>query len=185
MYDEAIELRYSVTPDGAAILFPSGVLATFDRNRQRSHQDKEAGGQLFAKFIGADTVIVEATGPSLLDRRSRTGFEPSRWSQQREIRRKRASGLHFVGDWHTHPESTPRPSNLDLQSMKESFLRSHHELRNFVLVVVGTSSGPGGLYVALVGPKVIRLACEHQSAKHSYIGAPSASVSVQTKSPQA
>lgn len=164
MHEEAVTQRYSVTPGGAAIVFTSEVLIIFDRFRQRSHHDKEAGGQLFAKFIGADTIIVKATGPKLLDRRWRTRFEPSRWLQRREVRRNRDRGLHFVGDWHTHPEVGPRPSSLDLQSMKDSFFNSRHELRNFVLVVVGTVAGSAGLYVTLVGPKVICLKCDKISA---------------------
>lgn len=162
MCDATVTQRYSVVPGGAAIVFSSGVLATFDQFRQRSHRDREAGGQLFARFVGADTIILKATGPKLLDRRSRTKFEPNRWLQQRELRRNWDRGLHFVGDWHTHPEVRPYPSSLDLQSMKEAFLRSRHELRNFVLVVVGTA-GSVGLHVTLVGAKVVRLRHERIS----------------------
>lgn len=153
-------LRYSIVSGGPAIILTDDMLAVFDRYRQRSHRDKEAGGQLFAKFEGTETVIVDATVPSLLDRRNRTRFEPNQWLQQREIRAKRDQGLHFVGDWHSHPEAVPRPSYVDLHSMRECFACSMHDLRNFVLIVVGTAPAPTGLYVGLVGSKIVRLRCE-------------------------
>lgn len=160
MQHETTDQRYTVSPGGPAIVLTEQVITTFDDFRQRSRRDKEAGGQLFAKFAGTDTIIMEATGPTLLDRRHRTGFEPNQWLQRREIRRKRGLGLHFIGDWHTHPESIPRPSYVDLQNMQECFLRSTHELANFVLIIVGTATGSAGLYVALVGPKIVRLKCD-------------------------
>lgn len=150
-------LRYTLAPKGPAIVLPDLVLATFDQFRQRSPRDKEAGGQLFARFDGADTVIVEATKPTWLDHRHHQSFEPNRWLQQREIRKQRTRGFHFVGDWHSHPEPVPRPSFLDIQSMKECFLHSQHELKNFVLIVVGYRPGSAGVYVALVNHKVIQL----------------------------
>jgi proteasome lid subunit RPN8/RPN11 len=67
-----------------------------------------------------------------------------------------------VGDWHSHPEPVPRPSYLDLHSMKECFLRSKHELRNFLLIIVGNRAGPAGLYVALVSNEIVKLDQEPQ-----------------------
>ena len=57
--------------------------------------------------------------------------------------------FHYVGDWHTHPETHPTPSNVDVESIQETFRLSRHELAAFVLIVVGTAPAPGGLYVAI------------------------------------
>lgn len=143
-------LRYTLSSAGPAIILSDPALATFNRFRQRSCRAKEAGGQLFARFDGVDTLLLEATPPKWLDRRGRNGFVPNRWMQQREIRTRHALGLHFVGDWHTHPEPIPHPSREDIFSMIDCFRRSLHDLRAFVLIVVGTEPAPDGLYVAII-----------------------------------
>ncbi len=149
-------LRFVLKQGGPAIVLSQSVLDTMNRYRQTSLQHKEAGGQLFAQFIGADTVIVEATPPTQLDRRSRSRFWPNRLLQQREIRDRYKKGLHFVGDWHTHPESVPYPSSDDTQSMMECFKLSVHELQAFVLVIIGLNPAPEGLHVALIHGKVMK-----------------------------
>jgi hypothetical protein len=63
-----------------------------------------------------------------------------------------------VGDWHTHPQSVPSPSSADISSMVECFSKSRHELKAFLMVIVGTADLPEGLYVCLVdGNGVARL----------------------------
>lgn len=143
-------MRFSPRQSGAGILLSDSAITTMDTYRQTGKKDKEAGGQLFARFDGADTLIDIATSPKWLDKRARYRFEPSKWMQQREIAAMHAKGLHFVGDWHTHPEPIPQPSELDLSSMQECFVRSIHDLRAFVLVIVGTQAGPEGFYVTLI-----------------------------------
>ena len=67
------------------------------------------------------------------------------------------AGLHFVGDWHTHPEPTPRPSEDDLKNMQECFAKSVHELRTFAMIILGTDPLQTGLHVALVGAKSVQI----------------------------
>jgi integrative and conjugative element protein (TIGR02256 family) len=145
-----VTLRFVEHLGGPAIVLTKSALSTINRYQQVASRDKEAGGQLFAKFEGADTVIIEATHPKWLDRRTRYGFRPNRWLQQLEIRDRHTKGLHFVGDWHTHPESVPNPSREDIFNMIECFNLSHHDLQAFVMVVIGIEPVPKGLYVALV-----------------------------------
>jgi len=148
--------RFSLRPGEASIVIMDEALEVMRRLRQVRPEDPESGGQLFGQFLGADTVISEATPPTLLDRRSRYGFKPNRWLQKREIRARHGRGLHFVGDWHTHPEACPSPSCDDIQSMSDCFRRSVHDLLVFVMIIVGTDPGPGGLYVALVDDQGVR-----------------------------
>lgn len=58
-------------------------------------------------------------------------------------------GLHFIGDWHTHPERIPTPSRSDIRSIRQAVLRSKHHLNGFVLLIAGTEKFPTGLYVAM------------------------------------
>jgi hypothetical protein len=60
---------------------------------------------------------VEATGPRRTDRRTRTSSVPDRRAEQREIDDRFRRGLHFLGDWHTHPKNIPHPSGPDVASL--------------------------------------------------------------------
>lgn len=132
------------------------TLAHFRRYRQGSTSAKESGGQLFAGF-GSDVIeIRRATGPRWSDRSTRYSFFPNRRAERREIRRLYRKGLHFVGDWHTHPEFHPKPSQRDKDSIREEFELSQHELPFLVLIIVGTSPIPEGLFVCVIDQGGIR-----------------------------
>ena len=133
------------------IILTDVVLATFDRYRQLMVDDLEAGGQLFARFDNNIIRVEHATEPRLTDHRSPLNFVPDRGAERREIRRRFKDGLHYVGDWHTHPEPYPKPSTTDIQSFQGMYRYSRHRLANFLMVIVGTEPKEDGLYVALCG----------------------------------
>jgi integrative and conjugative element protein (TIGR02256 family) len=136
-------------PDGIGRLqLCEAAISHLRRYRQSRPWHREAGGQLFATVTAELIYIVEATGPRRGDRRSLFGFEPNRATEQSEIKEHYAKGLHFVGDWHSHRQHRPRPSDTDIRSMSEMVRRSEHDLAGFVLVVVGTAEVPEGLHVS-------------------------------------
>jgi integrative and conjugative element protein (TIGR02256 family) len=118
-------------------------------HRQLRDDDKEAGGQLFARIEGSHWTILRATGPRKSDWRTRFGFRPNRNLERKEIRALFSEGLHYVGDWHTHPQDEPRPSNEDLQSMQDMVKKSQHELPGFLMMIVGRAELPKGLWLSL------------------------------------
>jgi integrative and conjugative element protein (TIGR02256 family) len=63
------------------------------------------------------------------------------------------NGLHFIGDWHTHPERIPTPSTSDVRSIREAVARSKHHLNGFVMLIAGTEPFPFGLFVSLYDSK--------------------------------
>lgn len=126
------------------------VLECFDRNRQKRMWSAEAGGQLFCRFSG-DAILVEAaSGPKRKDKRNRYSFWPDRQNEQKDIEIQFSAGLHYIGDWHTHPEDIPEPSGVDLHKMQAIFRKSDHQLKGMLLVVVGRNSRHGGLWVGVV-----------------------------------
>ncbi|WP_110300233.1 Mov34/MPN/PAD-1 family protein [Blastomonas natatoria] len=131
------------------VFLSSGVLQHFARYRQTRLWHREAGGQLFAIIDGGRWTIVEATGPRRSDMRSRFGFRSSRTAEQAEITDRFAKGLHYVGDWHTHPEAIPTPSGEDLGSMAEMIQTSDYQTTGLLMLIIGTQSPPQGLYIAL------------------------------------
>jgi integrative and conjugative element protein (TIGR02256 family) len=141
-------LRYSI--DGVQVLvIADTVLEHFRAQRQISSRSPEAGGQLFAKFLGSEAHLVLATGPRATDSRRRTSYRGDRRAEQEEINRLHAGGLHYIGDWHTHPTERPFPSAQDLTTIDDCVRRSSHELNGFVLIIVGTAPAPIGLSVSL------------------------------------
>jgi len=142
-------LEYPIGSSGQVLVLPEEVVLKFRRYRQKRWYQREAGGQLFARLSLSRIVIEEATGPRRTDRRTRTSYVPDRAAEQREIDGRHAEGLHFVGDWHTHPEELPRPSGLDVASISESVRKSSHALNGFLLVIVGQAEPPKGLLVSV------------------------------------
>jgi integrative and conjugative element protein (TIGR02256 family) len=142
-------IAYSIGVSSQMLLFYPEVIARFERHQQLRWWQCEAGGQLFARFRGDAIHVVEATGPRRSDRRSRYKYEPDRRAEQREIEERFPLGVHFIGDWHTHPEDDPRPSAVDLRTTADGVRTSRHGLHAFVMVIAGRAQFPAGLYVAL------------------------------------
>lgn len=142
-----LPLRYQVSETSHTVLFTEDVVKHFRRHRQRWSWCPEAGGQLFAKLSPAQVEICKATGPYRNDTRGRYFFRPDRGKESSDIEECFRQGLHYVGDWHTHPQKYPEPSAEDLVSIADSFKKSTHELLGFLLVIVGTTNPPGGLWV--------------------------------------
>jgi integrative and conjugative element protein (TIGR02256 family) len=141
-------LEYTLNDD-SKLLISDEVVSHLLKYRQLRIWSREAGGQLFATFDGPDVTFRKATGPRRTDRRGRRHYEPDRAAENVEITKMHAEGLHFVGDWHTHPEKRPTPSALDIQSLGESVKRSRHQLNAFFLIVVGCEMPPAGLHVSI------------------------------------
>ena len=142
-------IRYPIGQSGQTLVLSDKVLSHFRDHRQTSCWRREAGGQLFAR-INRDVIhVVEATGPRRSDRRSRFRYAPDAAAEQREIEQRFSLGLHFIGDWHTHPEDRPTPSPLDLRTTADGLMRSIHSLNAFVLILAGRTSFPASLHVSL------------------------------------
>ena len=82
----------------------------------------EAGGILIGSYRGPHIEITECSQPFLLDCRLRTLFDRrDPGHHDLAMRRWRESGRvsTFVGEWHTHPESVPTPSSIDINTWRE------------------------------------------------------------------
>jgi integrative and conjugative element protein (TIGR02256 family) len=140
---------YPIGASGQALVLSDTVIEYLENHRQIEQCSAEAGGQLFASFVAREVRIEEATGPRPTDKRGHTFYRPDRRAERKEIKDRYKLGLHYIGDWHTHPSARPEASSTDLRNIKECFVRSQHELNGFVLVIVGTSPAPEGLRVSV------------------------------------
>jgi integrative and conjugative element protein (TIGR02256 family) len=144
-----MSVRYQIGESGQYLTFEKNVLDHFDKWRQLGSIMPEAGGQLFGTVEDQCIILKRATGPRRSDRRGRFFFVADRFAERREIGALHKSGLHYFGDWHTHPQTVPTPSGTDLASMADLFARSKHELNAFLMVIVCTTGFPDGLHVSL------------------------------------
>tara|TARA_R110002012_G_scaffold111320_4_gene256246 strand:- start:202 stop:702 length:501 start_codon:yes stop_codon:yes gene_type:complete len=144
-----MSIHYPIGESGQVLTLEQNVLAHFAKWRQSDPKMPEAGGQLFGVVQGQSVELMRATGPINSDRRGRFFFIADRFAERREIITLHKSGLHYLGDWHTHPEAVPTPSGTDLSSMADLFVRSKHDLNAFLMVIVGTAEFPKGLHVSL------------------------------------
>jgi integrative and conjugative element protein (TIGR02256 family) len=142
-------IEYPIGTSEQSLVLTDPVVDHLRRHRQLRWYQGEAGGQLFAHFNSNRILVEEATGPRRTDRRTRTSYVPDRRAEQVEILDRHARGLHYVGDWHTHPEQYSCPSSRDAWSIADCVAKSTHQLNGFVLVVVGQAEPPAGLHVSV------------------------------------
>lgn len=123
---------------GQLVFFPPEVLAVFKRFIQ-DDSDAEAGGLLLGHVRDIHLEILEATIPTPMDRRFKYLFErmPFGHSVIASRRWNASSGLiRYVGEWHTHPQDQPVPSNTDIYEWRK--LAKHRlDGRPLLVVIVG------------------------------------------------
>jgi integrative and conjugative element protein (TIGR02256 family) len=140
--------------DGKQVELSAACLETLDANRQRTRLQKETGGQLFATFRPHCIYVECAT--CIRGARSRFSFRPDRAEEQREIEALFNKGLHYVGDWHTHPEDAPSPSQPDCAKALGIYSESQHQLTFMLMAIVGRRPFPEGLFLAAINAEGVR-----------------------------
>jgi integrative and conjugative element protein (TIGR02256 family) len=125
------------------------ALATLAAWRQGPNQ-AEAGGILLGTRRGRHFEVLAATPPFSADRRTRNSFFRSPVGhQERATQMWQLSGgtTDYLGEWHSHPESSPTPSHIDIREWRKIAL-AEGPRRPILTVIVGTQA----LAVQLVNP---------------------------------
>jgi integrative and conjugative element protein (TIGR02256 family) len=147
-------MRFQHNDLPSLVTFESPTWSKIQNRVQLLPWTPESGGQMFGKIDGWNIVVSEVTGPRRKDVRSRTSFVFDVESANAEIADRFARGSHYLGDWHTHPESSPQPSSQDKQNAARMFKTAGS--RPFFLMVI---AGGNDSYVALHTAKTfVRLA---------------------------
>ncbi|TAK28169.1 MAG: hypothetical protein EPO21_23040 [Chloroflexota bacterium] len=112
---------------------------------QDTPNKNEAGGLLLGRHIvdSTDIVVDEVTVPEPGDIRRRYGFYRARRRHQAIIdRRWRESGgtCVYLGEWHTHPEDHPTPSDVDQRDWKRKLRDDIFDGDYLYFVIVGKRS---------------------------------------------
>lgn len=123
---------------GQLVFFTPEVLTVFKRFIQGDN-DAEAGGLLLGHVRDIHLEILEATTPTPMDRRFKYLFERlpfghcvianRRWNASKGL-------IRYVGEWHTHPQDHPIPSNTDIYEWGK-LTRHRLDGRPSLVVIVG------------------------------------------------
>lgn len=116
------------------------VLKTWDSHRQTSASNNESFGVLIGScsIDEKDYWVELATTPGPNDKRSRSSFLLKDSYHQMIVDNsfEVAKGKSiYCGTWHTHPESYPTPSSIDLADWKKCIARN--EGRQLLFIIVG------------------------------------------------
>jgi len=138
---------YKIPNSIQTLIITDNVLDILDRFRQTGNKP-EFGGLVFARLDELPNIILEKIStPHVKDRCERFFFCSYKKAQKKLIQKRFKQNLHFIGEWHSHPQTCPTPSSLDLQTMKNSFLFSEHQLNYFLMLIIGTANN--SLWISL------------------------------------
>lgn len=106
-----------ISNTGILLVLSDEVVTTFQKYAQDSQEKFEAGGILLGKRRLNHFEILYVTEPTKHDVRSRF-----HWARSEKIHVDIANNhwleskgqISYIGEWHTHPEIVPNPSNIDI-----------------------------------------------------------------------
>lgn len=131
------------------ILLHCQPLEILERFTQYNQTASESGGILIGKIINNQINVLKLSVPTALDVGSRMNFERNKISAQiiLDYEFYNSNGqLIYLGEWHTHPESFPKPSTTDLNMLKIQF-KKNQLVTDFLLLLI---KGTKGIYVRLI-----------------------------------
>lgn len=122
------------------VVFTNPVAKIFDSYKQTKKDQNESGGILLGK-VYKDLIIIDSISePSNEDCSGRYYFVRNVQKAQRIIEEawKESNGERiYLGEWHTHPEDTPTPSNDDKKLLSNMLKDSTMEIDFLFMVIIG------------------------------------------------
>lgn len=123
-----------------SIVICGNVLNKMSKYIQWKGQDPESGGILTGEVHEKKIVIIDCSEPNGDDKQSRYNFLRSKKGAQFFLNDKfsKSKGREvYLGEWHTHPENLPTPSNIDIVNFQESVKVSFINSENLLMIIVG------------------------------------------------
>lgn len=130
------------------MVIQDAVLEVFAKHAQTNIFMPESGGILLGYVREPHLEVLEATEPTRWDKRLRCVFDRSaqghydlaqhRWAESGGM-------VRYLGEWHTHPEDYPTPSEVD-KSGWIKLANKRKDKRPVLAIIVGRK----GLHVELI-----------------------------------
>lgn len=138
-----------ITDDQVTLVhFRPAVLQVFSDFAQVKAGSPESGGLLLGSEHGGNFDIVEATKPTKRDVRNLFSFTRNVYGHRDKAKKlwQQSQGtVGYLGEWHTHPEDYPTPSEKDRFEWQK--LVNKREVGNPLIVVI---IGRKGIYIELL-----------------------------------
>ena len=134
-------IRFEKT-DGNRLIVDGSVIHKFIQYQQNSFNDYEAGGLLLGRHLKncSHLAVDHISKPQRGDKRSRYGFFRGKGHQK--IAHKywaiSNSTCAYLGNWHTHPEPYPEPSQTDINDWLNVLKNDVYEGNHLYFIIVGT-----------------------------------------------
>jgi len=131
--------------NGGRIKLASSMIETLFHYQQLNEESMESGGVLLGRFIkdSKNIVVDKITTPMHGDKQTRYSFKRLSPLHQKIITQEwnNSNGTcNYLGEWHTHPESDPIPSGLDLKDWKRKLKKDVFSGRYLYFIIAGINS---------------------------------------------
>lgn len=128
--------------DGTILHIDDSVLMKMFQHMQTRESDTEAGGILLGKQLEnrEEYFLSDISEPTVKDKQKRFSFVRDKHSAQFIISQawKETNGItNYLGEWHSHPESNPTPSNIDKNLIQQVINDHSNVFAKVFLVIVG------------------------------------------------
>lgn len=129
-------------PNGGILKIGAKALGQIDNQLQRRQRDCEAGGVLLGRIVveRPDFLVDVVTEPTNRDKRTRTDFyRAEQPTQERIVTAWKVSRgeRNYLGEWHTHPENDPTPSQVDKSNWRRLARTAQFEQDVLFFVIAG------------------------------------------------
>lgn len=98
----------------------------------------ETGGALFGAPDGSRVLHAAGPGP-LAEHGPRSFWRDLAFTEREAERLYRADGSQWIGEWHTHVDVPPTPSDLDLHTYARHLVDRDLGFDRFVALIIATS----------------------------------------------
>jgi integrative and conjugative element protein (TIGR02256 family) len=110
------------------------------RKHEQGGKLREFGGILLGYVHKEYVEVVEVTVPNQLDSSGPGFFVRSREGAQRSVEEawERSCGaLIYLGEWHTHSQANPSPTEIDCVMIKRALAQAQMDIDFLLLLIVG------------------------------------------------
>lgn len=138
MKDDEIALRF-MSRDGHLNVDLTNQASRALKKEAVARRNRETGGILIGRYSDDLCLarIEVITGEPFGSRASWNWFTRGSLGLKRLLRRQWRSGLHYLGEWHSHPLPDPTPSQTDLVAMIEIAKDPRFSCSMPILLIVG------------------------------------------------
>lgn len=117
------------------------VVESLKSNSQ--HRGNELCGVLTGSQVGYNRYRISKSSPPCVKKNRYNGCERDAAMANLFIEEDYIQSEHtrfYIGEWHTHPESTPTPSDVDYYSIRDNYRTASLVVPFLFMIIVGTQS---------------------------------------------